>query len=241
MLSISTDQYLTHYWPITNGTMLDTIGTSNMIQGNLTYFTSDRFGCQNSALALNGGWTYVPSGVYFNTPEFTISVWVYPQEVGSWSRVIDFGNGPAAENIELTLSSSTYLEPTLIIFSGSTPIFRAQSFQALVLNKWQFLVAIFDGTNARIYLNGTLIAESNQRFSLPTQTRTKCFIGKSNWAPPYWNDSYSSSYLDDLRFYNKSLSQTEVLDLMNQNQTSNLRDKKCLSFLNIFPFPLFKQ
>ena len=84
MTVLSTDQYLTHYWPITNGTMLDTIGNSNMIQGDLTSFTLDRFGCPNAALALNGGWTQVPSGIYFNTPEFSISVWVYPQQVGGY-------------------------------------------------------------------------------------------------------------------------------------------------------------
>jgi hypothetical protein len=64
-----------------------------MTQGNATYFTLDRFGNQNSALALNGGWTHVPPGIYFDTPEFTISVLVYPQQAGYNSKVIDFGNG----------------------------------------------------------------------------------------------------------------------------------------------------
>ena len=59
---------MTHYWPITNGGMLDQIGLAHMKQGALTSLTLDRFGNPNSALALNGGWTQVPSGVYFNTP-----------------------------------------------------------------------------------------------------------------------------------------------------------------------------
>ena len=63
MLNISTDQYLAHYWSFDNGQMLDQIGSSHLMQGNLTNFTMDRFGCSNSALALNGGWTQVPSGV----------------------------------------------------------------------------------------------------------------------------------------------------------------------------------
>jgi hypothetical protein len=83
---------LTHYWPICNSQMKDVIGNSDMTQGNLTTFTSDRFGNVNSALALNGGWSKVPSGIYFDSPEFTISVWVFPQQVGYWSRIIDFGN-----------------------------------------------------------------------------------------------------------------------------------------------------
>jgi hypothetical protein len=63
---LTTDQYLTHYWPISNGAMLDQIGKSHMTQGSstfFTFFTTDRFGNANSALALNGGWTQVPAGV----------------------------------------------------------------------------------------------------------------------------------------------------------------------------------
>ena len=79
--------------------MNDEIGTAHMTQGSLNLFVSDRFGNANSALALNGRWTQVPSGVYFDSPEFTISVWVYPQQVGSHARIIDFGNGQASDNI----------------------------------------------------------------------------------------------------------------------------------------------
>ena len=68
------------------------VGNEDMLQGNLTNFVPDRFGCANSALNLNGeGWTQVPSGVYFNTPEFTITVWIYPQQNiqnGSWASII---------------------------------------------------------------------------------------------------------------------------------------------------------
>ena len=54
------DQFLTHYWPICNGTMKDVVGGDDMTQGSLTSFAADRFGNVNSALALNGGWTQVP-------------------------------------------------------------------------------------------------------------------------------------------------------------------------------------
>ena len=215
ILNTSTDQYLTHYWPICDGQMLDQIGSSHMTQGNLTSFTADRFGCSNSALALNGGWTQVPSGVYFDSPEFTISVWIFPQQIGSYSRIIDFGNGQS-NNIVLTLAYWFFPKNVFQIFNISTTKLFAISSQNLTLNEWQFVVATFDGTNARLYLNGTLTANSNQTFSLPVIKRTNCYIGKSSWA----QNGYSWSYLDDLRFYNKGLSQNEILQIMNQNQTS---------------------
>ena len=222
------DQYLTHYWSFDNGQMLDQIGSSHMIQGNLTSFIQDRFGNINSAIALNGGWTQVPSGVYFDSTEFTISVWVYPRQIGNWSRIIDFGNGQRSDNIVLMFANEYNPQHVLRILKSSNYILnKLISSQNLTLNEWQFIVATFNGTNARLYLNGTLTADLNQNYNLPTLSRKYCFIGKSNWAI----NGYSSSYLDDLRFYNKSLSQEEILELVNhQNETS----------MRIYSYILFK-
>ncbi len=195
--------------------MKDVIGSADMIQGNLTSFTMDRFGNENSALALNGGWTQVPGGIYFNTLEFSISVWVYPSSVGSASRIVDFGNGPLPDNIIFTLSNLNNLQPLFIFYSGLTNFFSTISAINITLNQWQFLAATFNGANARVYLNGALVGESKtQNYTRPFYIwRNSCYIGKSNWAP----DGYSHSYLDDLRFYNKSLTQQEILELMNYN------------------------
>ena len=198
--------------------MNDQIGSSHMIQGNLTSFIEDRFGCPNSALALNGGWTQVPSGIYFDSPEFTISVWVYPQQVGRYSRIIDFANGQNVDSIIFSLANENNPQDVLAVFQNSTIKINTKSSQNLTFYKWQFIVATFNGSNARLYLNGTLTAESNLSYTLPTLSRNSCFIGKSNW----YEDGYSWSYLDDLRFYNKSLSKEEILELMNQNETSKI-------------------
>jgi hypothetical protein len=210
---------LTHYWPFINSTMRDVVGSAHMTQGSNTTFTSDRFGNPNSALALNTGYTIVPSGVYFNTPSFTISVWVYPNAVvGIWSRVIDFTNGPATKTISFCVSSSTYLKPALGIWDTSS--YHVGDFisnTAVINNQWQFLVTTFDGTIAKIYIDGTLTRSSTVAlYSLPTVTRTQNWIGKGAWS----NHGYSSSILDDLRFFNKSLSQYEILELMNSQTTT---------------------
>ena len=192
--------------------MLDQIGSAHMKQGALTSFTTDRFGNANAALALNGGWTQVPSGIYFNTPQFTISVWIYPQQVGAWSRVIDFANGPDKDNVVLALSSGTSLQPYFILCPPSGCLIAATSSQKLIMNQWQFLVATFDGSISRVYLNGQLTGSVSITYAMKTLTRSSCLIGKSNFA----GDGFSSSFLDDLRFYNKSLNQIEIQQLMNQ-------------------------
>ena len=226
---------MTHYWPISNRTMTDSVGNAHMQQGSATTFTSDRFGCPNSALNLNGGYTYVPVGVYFDAPEFTISVWIYSQSVGIWSRVIDFGSGSPNNNIVLSQDSSSNLCPTFLIFRGtnsiSIPI--AQFSTALVLNQWQFLTATFNGTFMSVYINGILKINLFYVYTLPKFTRTNNFIGKSNWV----GDGYSSSYLDDLRFYNKSLTLTEIIQLMSLNsKTFIFIDRNIFRFLHFLKF-----
>jgi hypothetical protein len=222
--------------------MKDFIGLADMTQGSLSSFTTDRFGNVNSALALNGGWTQVPAGVYFDSIELTISVWVYPSNVGFHSRIIDFGNGQSADNIVLSLSYSNSLQPNFAILSGSN-YFSQTSLKPITLNQWQFLTATYNQTNARIYLNGTLVAELNtQNYTRPFSLfRSNCYIGKSAWN----TDGYSSSYLDDLRFYNKSLTQEEIIELMNfhRNETSEFSVTfVCLFKLNkIFIYIYFKK
>jgi hypothetical protein len=214
---LTTDQYLTHYWPISCGTMKDIIGFSHMSQGSLATFIEDRFGNVNSALALNGGWTQVPSGIYFNTPQFTISVWVYPQSLGICARAIDFAPNPGScDNsifIRLDGSCNTGV-PALGIFNPTT-VKRTDASQNLIQNKWQFLTGTFDGSLMSFYADGILIGTKLLTYTLPTIIRNANYIGKSCDS----GNDYSSSYIDDLRFYNKSLTQMEIQEIMNQNST----------------------
>jgi hypothetical protein len=211
VLSPPNDAYLTHSWSFDNSQMRDQVGSADMSQGNLTSFASDRFGNVNSALVLNGGWTKVPTGIYFNTLEFSITVWVLPQQVNAWSRVIDFGNGQT-NNVYLSLDHGFNQKPFFVANLGQWE--HIGSSQALILNQWQHLAATFKGSTMNIYINGTLTASKNFSTLMPQSlSRSNCYVGRSNWVA----DGFSSSILDDLRFYNKSLSQNDIVELMNMS------------------------
>ncbi len=103
--------------------MYDIIGNADMTQGSLTSFTSDRFGNANSALALNGGYTQVPSGFYFNTAQYSISAWIYPQNISSFARLIDFGNCSNLEDeVIVSIDSGNNQKPHVKLYDtmGST-------------------------------------------------------------------------------------------------------------------------
>ena len=52
-LALTSDQYLTHYWPICNNQMSDHIGSAHMTLGSGVSYTMDRFGTQYEALSLS--------------------------------------------------------------------------------------------------------------------------------------------------------------------------------------------
>ena len=199
--------------------MTDVIDSKDMTQGNATYFTFDRFGNENSSLALNGGWTQVPPGIYFDTQEFTISVWVYPKQVGYLSRIIDFGNKLASkysDNIILRLDSDSLEKPALNIVDGTgNSKGECKSVKVLIKNEWQLLTATFNRSLESFFINGELTCNKSINYALPKITRLYNYIGKS-YNPSH---KYSWSFIDDLRFFNKSLTQEEILELMNQNDS----------------------
>jgi len=212
------DQYMTHCWPFWSSTMLDEIGGAHMTQGSATTFVADRFGNANAALNLNGGWTHVPSGFYFDTPAFTISTWIYPQTIGSWARLVDFGNGANSNNVVFAIGASGNI-PAFQICKTSPCSLTLISSQALTLNQWQFLAVTYDGSNANIYINSLLTAKLTYNYTMPKLNKTSNLIGKSNMGG---NDGYSLSHIDDLRFYNKSLTQNELLNVMNTNSSKKI-------------------
>ena len=190
-----------------------------MSQGSLTSFTSDRFGYLNSALSLNGGFTQVPLGYYFNSPQFSVTLWVYPSQVGTWARIFDFANSGSSTIEEIFWSFSTYslrFPSFRISVKNTSLIADTQSNISLEQNKWHFLTATFDGFLLSLYVNGTLAASSIVSGQIPKVQRANNFFGNSN----YLSDGVSSSYLDDIRFYNISLTQTQIIDLMNDVSNS---------------------
>jgi hypothetical protein len=212
---------LTNYWPITSSQMqADIVGCDDMVIQGATAYALDRFGNADSALALNGGSTQLPSGIYFNTPKFSVTAWVYPQNLSADSKLFEFSNGFYLDKIELALVApqATNLFPKFDIFSGANSIGNVVSTIALVPGQWQFLAVTYDGISLKMYMNAVLTATSMQfSYTMPTINRANNYFGKSFQT----GIGYSQSYLDDIRFYNISLTQSQVNDLINANDTSS--------------------
>jgi len=132
---------------------------------------------------------------------------------------MDFGNGQQEDNIYISLDSGTGGSSTdgrssFLIWIGTWAQIMSP-WPGMPQNQWQMLTATFNGTTMSLYINGVLVSSGNNPIIMTNLNRTNCYFGKSNSVS---NDRYSSSYLDDIRFYSKSLTQEEIIELINQNE-----------------------
>ncbi len=150
------DQYLTQHWPFCNSDMNDQISTADMTPMGYLYFTQDKFGNANSAVAINGSWAQGPSGVYFETKMLTIYVWINAQRPVKWSSMVDFSENAGFNQIQLTQDSGlSDGVPSFCIHLGSTQWGEpdcVHSSQALTQGQWQMLTSTYDGATMKIYL-----------------------------------------------------------------------------------------
>jgi hypothetical protein len=134
---------------------------------------------------------------------FTVEAWVRYHSFQKWSRIIDFGNGEAKDNILLANAGETdNLE--FHVYQGKAGTVSAPG--VLVANTWMHLAATVDGDgNADLYINGESKAHEiiNKPNSLP---RKKNYIGRSNWA----GDSYFDGDIREVRIWNVARSKDQI-------------------------------
>jgi hypothetical protein len=163
-------------------------------------------------LQLNGtnGYIDAPDGVYFTGGDFTVSCWVKANTYANWSRICDFANGSANNNVLFAISNGTTGRPACEIYNNTTPggTITSPTVQTGT-NTWSFMVYTFSGGVARIYKDGTQIASGSQTAPLPV-LRTLCYIGRSQWA----GDAYANAAFDEFRIYNRVITSMEMTSLL---------------------------
>ena len=137
--------------------------------------------------------------------------WVrYGTTNSNGTRVFDFGNDPASDNIELYIDSIGI--PFLSIYSGSTPY--AYSFgYPLNSNTYKHIgiTMAADGT-FKYYIDGVLYKTTTGNQYPADIVRTKNYIGKSSNNALFFNGG-----VGELRIYNNAVSSAVVLNDMNRN------------------------
>lgn len=189
----------------TSGTqVLDASGNGN--DGTLsgpTRSTQAKFG---QSLSFNGSNSLVTVGDSNSldlTRAMTLSAWVYPTTWASgWKALIikeRIGNLAYSlyANSDVGLPNST-----LSIGSYEQQLSVGSH---LPSNAWTHLAATYDGTTQRLYVNGVQVGSRAQTGTLDVSANPLRIGGNTVWA-----NEYFQGLIDEVRIYNRALSQAEV-------------------------------
>ncbi|MGE0079581.1 MAG: LamG-like jellyroll fold domain-containing protein [Bacteroidales bacterium] len=160
-----------------------------------------------AALSLNGTNTYATCGA-INTTNFTIEAWVNPLQANSDQAIISTLNLFAESGCELHISDNN--KPVLTIWNGEW--LDLISPNAIDVDKWIHVAGTYDGTTAKLYVNGDLVVSKNA--SSYTAGGSTLSIGIRS------SGSYMfKGMVDECRIWDRALDQNEL-----QNQMHALLD-----------------
>ncbi|MBU3897236.1 MAG: right-handed parallel beta-helix repeat-containing protein, partial [Nanoarchaeota archaeon] len=204
------DSNLVSYWRLENNGN-DEVGTNTATVTGATFTSSGKFG---GAYSFDGVDDDISVGIgsTLNTPgDMAISVWVYPtvsklqyiackQTSTGYNRNYCLLLGATTNGISFIRADGTATQAAL---GGNTSV---------ILNQWNHIVATDNSKNSRLYLNGVDIGNLTYTFTV-TSNNNPNHLG--------WGSGDSTTVrhfagiIDEVRYYNRSLSATEVVELYN--------------------------
>jgi hypothetical protein len=207
---------LVGYWPF-NGNANDESGNNHHGVVNGATLTADRFGNANNAYYFNGYSSYIsinPSAITYNNG-LTISLWVKVES--SYSNVQFFvskGDDDVAGHFHLGYNESagTFIGDINGLYNGLN---SASSFQ-FQQTRWRHIVFTSNNQSLKMYIDGNLNSTYTNPESIATLSSQILFGKHSKSLYPY----YTSGSLDDIRIYNRALSEQEVTEMYNESVLS---------------------
>lgn len=178
-------------------------GYNGTVNGGVSWNAQGKNG---GAIDFNGidGYVQLPGVVTADSEDFTFSAWVNWKGGGAWQRIFDFGNGMVSHMFLTPSQWSGVLQFTIHHDGVDQSILAGEP---LPMNQWTLVTVTLEGNTGKLYVNGELKASSDSMSFNPSQLlATENYLGKSRFAA----DAYYNGSMDDVRIYNKALSQQEI-------------------------------
>lgn len=168
-------------------------------------------------LLLNGTSDYVEiaDAPDFNSPKFSISMWASLNELHP-----DLDGSNMLFNKESQYEVGIKLDSKKIGFTvNTTPqvtwVWNEANFSPKIASLF-FVTLSFDGNKGTLYLNGKKY--QNTVYNANIQATTNCLrLGRRGcWDGPYALESYFNGTIDEVRYYNRTLTNSEITELYNK-------------------------
>ncbi len=97
---------------------------------------------------------------------------------------------------------------------GAGEVWNDGSLIDVTAEEWVHIAITASQSKSKIYFNGVEVNSADMDFGVDWTDCNTITIGSGGETFAYWNHKYDSSYLDELHFFNKALSQAEVAAVM---------------------------
>ncbi|RVU00691.1 LamG domain-containing protein [Mucilaginibacter limnophilus] len=207
-----------------NGTFMTGIigpGTAPVDGKTLPKLIADRFNEQNSALEFdNGAYVEVPFTADLNPKAFTISLWIRRRVTFADNYMLSLNT---YNGFKFQLQGNNFLFLTIHADNGYKDVDSNPG--VIPENAWTFATVSYTNGTMKFYINdklvktvpvtGTPVTLSTPVNLVIGQSLPKSILNFTDQTSPfyYWGAAYFKGDLDDIRFYNKALSDAEVLSI----------------------------
>ncbi len=238
----SINQGMIAWYPF-NGNTSDLSGNNRNLTSVNTAFANDKDGRSSSSLYFNGSsaYCYGVADTGFSPNEITISAWVKSEGIQkSNARTLTVGpdnkiNGNYTFWFEQGLQSLGFIsaEPvtnTASIYNYSTGTYTADS--------WCHIAVTFSNSTKELkfFINGVLDKKHSNSGSLTGFTSSRNIsVGVTGY--PTSLNSYFKGWMDDLRLYNRALTDNEISSLYSFN-LGEFKQVTSNSKISFYPNPV---
>jgi hypothetical protein len=142
---------------------------------------------------------------------YTFSAWIYKENAGAggWSVILEKADSSAMDNRSPYGFAHTQDGYSPIVhFAYDNKLSTISSDTRTNFKEWNLTTVTWDGANVRFYINGVLKATKAWNNTLPNSA-SKLSIG----CGPVGSTEYFVGIIDELRIYNRAISQEEVKSL----------------------------
>lgn len=201
-------------WWRFEGNGQDANGTTTLgLFGGATYAT----GWPGQGLSLDGANEYAKASASAAVnvgaaSGFSIETWIKPANAAALTDIVEWNNGAGGIGVHLSTSTAYAggrdLYANLVDTAGTSHSLWSSA-NALTNNGFQHIALTYDKTTGltRLYLNGTLITQTNLGIFTP-QTSYDFYVGTRASGP--FQGIYFPGVVDELSLYRRALSPSEV-------------------------------
>ncbi len=201
---------------------LDANNTKSFLSGDTSWYdlSSSQNTCtlfnqvqyENGHMVFSGDSDYVFVGTsastYCNLNQITLESWCYPMRSSSYEYLFSNARDCCGtyNGYELRINNGT---PSFQIWNSTNTVVNSST--SISINNWYHIVAKYDGTQLKIYVNGTLKGTTNSTLGIGTPSSYDLRIGSMGLSHIY----EFQGYIDVSKIYNRALSDTEILQNYN--------------------------